>query len=394
MKTRKKQKVIIGTLCAIIVGMAMGYAALSQILTINGTSKINGDFKIEITKIEESMMSDATTITKNVVGSTTANFTVDLKKPGSIASYDVTVENKGTVNAILKSIEGVDESDLKEPVDITYFVWGVEEGDSLNAGEQRIFHVDVEWKVSSTSVPTTTKSLTLKLNYEQNTGSDIVTPVEEFFEIDETGTITDYTGTNKAIIIPSTIHGTTVTSIGKDAFKDKKLTHVVIPDSVTSIGQNAFSSNKITSVVIPDSVTSIGGYAFYGNPLTNVTLSNNITEISDALFFGAQLTSIVIPASVTRIGEKVFWGSRLTSITIPNNVTEIGKNAFWNNQLTSVVIPENVTSIGENAFMDNSNLITIVNKTGRPYDWNNILGLGTGTPAITGTYGPVTVTTE
>lgn len=169
MKTRKKQKVVIGTLIAVILGMVVGYAALNQILTITGTSGITGDFNIQFTKIEENTMVNAKTVTKGGIGTTTANFTVDLEKPGSSALYDVTVENKGSIHAILTSIEGLDESNGKEPIDIIYSIEGIEEGETLNSGDSKSFKVKVIWKSSATSVPTTNKTLTLKLNYEQKT---------------------------------------------------------------------------------------------------------------------------------------------------------------------------------------------------------------------------------
>ena len=83
-------------------------------------------------------------------------------------------------------------------------------------------------------------------------------------------TITSYdTSGGLAIIIPSEINGIPVTAIATDAFKNKGLTSVEIPNSVTSIGPSAFLSNKLTSVEIPNSVTSIGNSAFYNNPLTS-----------------------------------------------------------------------------------------------------------------------------
>ena len=76
---------------------------------------------------------------------------------------------------------------------------------------------------------------------------------------------------------------TTVTSIGKYAFRDcSSLTSVTIPNSVTSIGDFAFEScSSLTSVTIPNSVTSIGSYAFHGcSSLTSVTIPNSVTSIS------------------------------------------------------------------------------------------------------------------
>ena len=92
MRTRQKQRIIIGTLCAVIVGLAVGYAVLSQTLTINGTGGIASDFNILFTNIDEGTMNGATTINKQITDSTTATFTIDLKSPGSNGDYVITVE--------------------------------------------------------------------------------------------------------------------------------------------------------------------------------------------------------------------------------------------------------------------------------------------------------------
>jgi hypothetical protein len=136
-----------------------------------------------------------------------------------------------------------------------------------------------------------------------------------------------------ALIIPATIEGKPVSSIGDGAFHDcMSLTDITIPDSVTSIGAKAFCwVCKITNINIPDGVTSIEDLAF-----------RNCTR----------LTSIVIPDSVTSIGDWAFaYCFELTSITIPDSVTSIGENAFCRvSKLTSITIPDSVTSIGSNAF--------------------------------------------
>lgn len=68
------------------------------------------------------------------------------------------------------------------------------------------------------------------------------------------------------VIIPSTIKEYPVTSIGNDAFQNKGLTSVVIPNSITTIGVNAFSGNQLTSITIENESVSIGACAFGKNP--------------------------------------------------------------------------------------------------------------------------------
>ena len=223
------------------------------------------------------------------------------------------------------------------------------------------------------------------------------------------------------VVIPSDINGKKVVAIGNDAFRNLGLTNIVIPNSITNIGISAFRENYLTSVTIPNSVTSIGDYAFGENQLTNIIIPSSVTSIEPYAFSGNKLTSVIIPNSVTSIGSRAFEKNQLTSITIPDSVTSIGNGAFENNQLTSVTIPNSVTSIGVYAFKDNQltsvtipnsvtsigggafykyntsnlNLTKIINKTGKSFDWGDIVNSSSGYNFVTGTvvnsYGNVEV---
>ena len=160
------------------------------------------------------------------------------------------------------------------------------------------------------------------------------------------------------VVIPSNINGKQVVAIATEAFQNKQLTSVIIPNSVTNIYVHAFSENQLTSVTIPTSVTSIGDYAFQSN----------------------QLTSITIPSSVTSIGDFAFKSNQLTSVTISSSVTSIGKWAFLKNDSS------------------NLNLTKIINKTGKSFDWGRIVNGSSGYDFVTGTvvnsYGNVEVVSE
>ena len=163
-------------------------------------------------------------------------------------------------------------------------------------------------------------------------------PATNFVYITNNGaiTITGYVGAGGGVfgvVIPGSINGYPVTTIGTNAFMDEiSLTNVTIPNSVTNIGDYAFEyCSGLTSVTIPNSVTNLGNYVFaYCFNLTNVTIPNSVTNLGNYVFgYCSNLTSVTIPNSVTNLGNYAFaYCSGLTRVTIPNSVTCIGNYAF------------------------------------------------------------------
>jgi hypothetical protein len=186
--------------------------------------------------------------------------------------------------------------------------------------------------------------------------ADFVTQVNA----DGTVTITGYKGSVKAVVIPETIDGRSVTVIAKDAF-----------DRYTGL----------TSIDIPASVIRIGGEvdeaedAFDGcTGFTSITVAgeNGVYSSEDGVLFTKDKTTLLlypegrsgsytIPSTVTGIAISAFDTSlRLIGITIPDSVSSIGQQAFQNCiGLTSITIPDSVTYIGPNAFFDCTGLISV-----------------------------------
>jgi hypothetical protein len=116
----------------------------------------------------------------------------------------------------------------------------------------------------------------------------------------DTITIVGYTGAGGAAIIPATIGGLPVASIGYLAFYGAGVTSVTILDGVTNIGDDAFyDCESLTNVTIPSSVASIGDQAFlscYG--LVGVFFSGNAPSVDASAFEFDAPTVYYVPGSL------------------------------------------------------------------------------------------------
>lgn len=168
---KNKKNIIIIVLVAVLITMSIAYAILSQQLIIRGTANISASWDVGISSITNKELVGATIEEGYPTYSVTdASFSVALEYPGASATFDVVVENNGTIDAVLDSITGVDDANNSEPKYINYAVTGISKGDRLNAGAgPTTVTVTVSWDSNETTVPegTVTKTATINLNYIQ-----------------------------------------------------------------------------------------------------------------------------------------------------------------------------------------------------------------------------------
>lgn len=164
----KGRNIVIGALLAAIAIMAVGYAALSQSLTINGTASISSTWDVQIISISEGVSENgASNASSPTSDGTSATFSTNLTVPGSKMTYKITVKNSGNLNAKLTGL--TKSPDSPAATGIYYNVTGVEQGvTTLDAGETNVITVEVGWVSTDTSMPATkTVPLTVNLTYTQ-----------------------------------------------------------------------------------------------------------------------------------------------------------------------------------------------------------------------------------
>ena len=255
---KDKKKVMVGILSVLVCIMTVGYALLAQELTINGRASIDSTWKVEITNItSKDIVGGAVNKVDPTYTATTANFSVGLTQPGDSITYDITVTNKGTLDAVVESIN-VDKGD--NPA-IVYTTSGLKRGTKLakNNGTNTLT-VKVDYDSSATSQPTsTTNDITVTINYQQDLGQ---IPEPGVYAI---GDIVEYAGSNWYVIKNSSTN----------------------EDYVTLIKAQALTNSEIgESYILKSPNGIIGGMAYYWSDTchdanSNISYGNDSYESSD-----------------------------------------------------------------------------------------------------------------
>ena len=120
------------------------------------------------------------------------------------------------------------------------------------------------------------------------------------------------------LVIPSTVEGLPVISIGVECFKQSRsLKKVTFPEKLVNIRYHAFNGiNGLTEVHIPAGTKIIGEGAFANCPnLKSVVIEDGCTHIDFRAFANCpMLTSITIPPSVRQFGNEAFLNSQNVTI--------------------------------------------------------------------------------
>ena len=193
MKKSKKNYIAI-VLIVLLLALAVGYAAFSQTLPINGIANVNGNWDIKFTTAE---------ITDSIVTGTDPNeakiapdgksitVTVNLATPGDGANIHTVISNVGDLDAKLKAngfkVEGTGFTETSTGVykngAILVKVPTVTEEHTIAAKTgTRTFDFSVEWDSTETTVSTDgqTATFTITFDYEQDGIDGTYTPATKW----------------------------------------------------------------------------------------------------------------------------------------------------------------------------------------------------------------------
>lgn len=165
------------------------------------------------------------------------------------------------------------------------------------------------------------------------------------------GELTEYCGNDALVVVPSSINGENIISIGEKAFRDcYSVNEVVIEPGVRYIRNGSFAGcRNLKVVLLPDTLYSIG------------ERGNGRQDQQVGAFADSGIERIEIPDGVEIIGPFAFTNTHIRDLMIPNSVKEIGRSAFEGcKSLEIVKLPEDLITLESYTFKGCSSLVDII----------------------------------
>lgn len=173
--------------------------------------------------------------------------------------------------------------------------------------------------------------------------------------------------------------------LGRAAFEEaESLTLLKLPNNpkFTEIATMAFqNAEKLKQVEIPESVKIIKPnafarpFAFDRGGIEHLKLPEGLESIENNAFIGNSLSQLRIPDSVQEVAESAFEGNQIESLIFGAELKKLGASSFEGNSLKKVVFTEKIQTVGRRAFADNPLEMVRLNRTIKPYDKNQKIGL-------------------
>ena len=390
-RKRSQRKIIIYSLVGILFLMVVGYAAFSTTLEIKGTSKVTSNWDIEITNVTEGTPTGSA---ENAVAPSFdklwASMEANLYDKGDAMEYDVTIENKGTLDAKLNNILTNVEKENNEAVLITFS--GYTKGEILKAKTSKVVHVKIEYNPEYEGGETSSE-VEINFDYVQNNNETNNPDTQYLITYDyqtNGGTNADikeeYYASGSNINLENTAYKEGWTFIGWNTDKDANigLTNIEIKENTTlyaiysktlkvtyekgenieSIGKNEdscniYNNNTSCEITLPEIISTIGynpdGWYVENSKVGNINdkynLNNNKNLIAKAIDNIKPTTPVLTNTSNGN------WTNQDIKVTITSTDEGSGIDHYeWNNNgvwTTSGIVIEN--GVGRVTFTSDDN---------------------------------------
>lgn len=161
----KNIKNFIIPLLMIVIAMAIGYSTFVTQIKPKGTAEIVGEWDVKIINIEAQSISEGCSAGNPQYTDTNATFDAQLVKPGDTITYVITIQNAGTIDAVLDNIIFKEQDDGSPEINFeTGYI-----NPLLESGNQTKFELKIIYNPKATEVPSIkTKTIKGIIEYVQN----------------------------------------------------------------------------------------------------------------------------------------------------------------------------------------------------------------------------------
>ncbi len=159
-----KNKIIIIIFLIVIFLMSVGYASFATELKVYGVAEIKGTWDVEITNIKILSSKGTSTSEPPQFENTSAIFYPLLNKPGDTIIYEITITNKGSIDAVLSSAD----FEIDENGSPAILVETTSPSQELKAKDSTSFTVTITYDENVTEEPAVkTQLITGNITYVQ-----------------------------------------------------------------------------------------------------------------------------------------------------------------------------------------------------------------------------------
>jgi hypothetical protein len=187
-KSRKFKIISIFILIIAVIGLSIAYAAMSEVLSITGTAKMNSaNWNIKFNNLSVEKTGNATFVLPKLSDTSLLDYEVNLTTPGDSVTFIFDVSNNGNINATIGSLtinklECIGTGDNKVDDErivcnnITYNLkysdgTEVRKGDFLERGSTKTMKLSLIYDSDSLELPNddvTVKGLDINMIYNQD----------------------------------------------------------------------------------------------------------------------------------------------------------------------------------------------------------------------------------